>query len=101
MSHISYSTKQIKEPIFCKKMAPYSPKTNHTNARLMMDQFMFRVLSTMRAKPYRVVQTRNVKTASYQFLLEEEMVPNAGKHFSGIFLSVHNNVLAHRATKFP
>ena len=36
----------------------------------------------------------------YQLLLEEEMFPNAGKHFSLNFLFVYNNVLAHRAWKF-
>ena len=42
----------------------------------------------------------DVKTASYQLLLEEEMVPNAEKDFALNFLFVHNNILAHRAGKF-
>ena len=64
----------------------------------MMDQFMFFcVLSTTRAKPRLVVLTRNVQTGSYQLLLDEEIVPNVGKHFSGNFLFVHNNGLAHKA----
>ena len=62
-----------------------------------MDQLMFHVLSDMGANLCLVVLTRNVKTISYQLLLEEKMVPNAGKHFGSIFLFVHNNVLAHRA----
>ena len=47
----------------------------------MMGQFMFRELSTLGAKQCLVVLTRNVKNASYQLLLKEEMVPNAGKQF--------------------
>ena len=61
-----------------------------------MDQFMFRVLSTMGAKLCLVLPSRDVKAASYQLLLEEEMVPNAGKHFGLNFLSEYSNVLAHR-----
>ena len=48
---------------------------------MIMDQFMLCVLSTMGAKLCLVLLTRDVKTFSYQLLLEEEMVPNAGKNF--------------------
>ena len=65
-----------------------------------MDQLMFCVLSTMGAKLCLVLLTRDVKTASYQLLLEEEMVPSIRKHFGLNFLFVHNNVLAHREWKF-
>ena len=46
-----------------------------------MGQFKFRELSIVGAKQCLVVLTRNVKNASYQLLLKEEMVPNAGKQF--------------------
>ena len=62
-----------------------------------MNQLMFCVLSTMGAKLCLALPSRDVKAASYQLLLKEEMVPNAGKHFVLNFLFVHNNVLAHRA----
>ena len=61
-----------------------------------MYQVMFRVLFTTGVKLRLVLPSRDVKAASYQLLLEEEMVPNAGKHFGLNFLSEHNNVLAHR-----
>ena len=57
---------------------------------------MLRVLFTTGAKLCLVLPSRDVKAASYQLLLEEEMVPNAGKHFGLHFLLVHKNVLAHR-----
>ena len=61
---------------------------------------MFLMLSTMGAKLCLLLLTRDFKTAPYQLLLEEKMVPNAGKHFGSNFLFVHNNFLAHRAWKF-
>ena len=54
----------------------------------MMDRFMFHVLSAMEAKLCLVVLARNVKSASYQLLLEEKMVQNAGKQFGSNFLYV-------------
>ena len=64
---------------------------------MIMDQLMFRVLFTTGAKLCLVLPSRDVKAASYQLLLEEEMVPNAGKYFGFDFLFVRNNVLAHKA----
>ena len=58
---------------------------------------VFRLLFTMRAKLWLIVLTRNVQTGSNQLLLDDEMVPNVGKHFSENFLFVHNNVLAQKA----
>ena len=58
---------------------------------------MFHVLSIKGAKLCLILLTRDVKTASYQLLLEEEMIPNAGKHFGSNFLFVYNNVLDDRA----
>ena len=63
---------------------------------MIMDQLMFRVLFTTGAKLCLVLPSRDVKAASYQLLLEEEMVPNAGKYFGLNFLSEHISVLAHR-----
>ena len=63
---------------------------------MIIVQLMFHVLSTMGIKLCLLLQTRDVKTAPYQLLLEEEMVPNTGKHFSSNFWFVDNNVLAKR-----
>ena len=46
-----------------------------------------------------VVLTGNVTAASYQVLLEEEMVPYAGEHFGRNFLFMHDNAPAHRAQR--
>ena len=82
MSHTSYSTKLLEEPMFCEMLATYSLKTYHTNTSpWLWISSCFRVLSTMGANLCRVVLTRNVKTTWYQLLLEEEMIPNAGKDF--------------------
>ena len=62
-----------------------------------MDHLMFHVLSIKRAKLCLILVIEDVKTASYQFLLEEKMIPNAGRHFDLNFLFVYNNVLDDRA----
>ena len=44
MSLTSYSTKRMKEPIFCKKLSTYSLRHKNIQYRtIMMDQFMFQV----------------------------------------------------------
>ena len=88
----------MKEPMFCMKLVTYSLKTYITNVnRDDGSVHVFHMLSTTRAKLCRVVLTRNVQSGSYHLLLDEEMVPNVGKHFLGIFLFVHNNGIAHKA----
>ena len=83
LSFTSYSLKLMKEPIFGKKLATYFLKTYiYIKCKpIMMGQFMFHELSTLGAKQCLVVLIRNVKNASYQLLLKEEMVPNARKQF--------------------
>ena len=51
---------------------------------------MFHVLSIKGAKLCLILLTRDVKTASYQLLLDEGMIPNA-------FLFVYNKFLSHKA----